>query len=368
MNKREEWCQETDDDTRDFTHSDGDERKDSNTMPSQPRGEDAAVHGEADTSAPVLEGFGWDGLTNSVPGLLLGKVGLAAVLAGWLVGYISDPGTLRSTLNLSLIPLAVMVGFGLKHLYGAVKAIVDGSPLEENERHLTLLELLSFGGTIGAVLGVLAYSLVPDFDAEILWIVDGVLAQRVLGGIVLMWVVLAFTLLFRLPLIAVFGHQLADGMEAWKESPLWETIRKARRKDNRLVALLVVANVAWAVIRGASPFEDAALLVTLLLAFAYEGFCAVAFGGTTYGRWRTRLQIVGDDGSRLSRWRAFKRSFVLYAPLLALGVFRLDALFGMGVMAMALPIVVVYGLGNLHPYQRGFADLIMGTQVVAKTA
>ena len=344
------------------------ERKDSNTIPSQSGGEDVAAHGEADTSAPVLEGFGWDGLTNSVPGLLLGKVGLVAVLAGWLVGYISDPGTLRSTLNLSLTPLAVMVGFGLKHLYGAVKAIVDGSPLDANDRHLTLLKLLSFGGTIGAVLGVLAYSLVPDFDAGILWIVDGVLAQRVLGGFVLMWVVLAFTLLFRLPLIAVFGHQLVDAMEAWKESPLWETIRKARRKDNRLVAFLVVANVAWAVVRGSSPFEDAALLVTLLVAFAYEGFCALAFGGITYGKRRTRLRVVADDGSRLSRWRAFKRSFVLYAPLLAVGVFRLDALFGAGVMVLALPIVVVYGLGSLHPYQRGFADLITGTQVVLKAS
>ncbi|MDE0600396.1 MAG: RDD family protein [bacterium] len=358
---------ETEDSPRSLAQG-GVDRNDSETTPSGSEGEGFAPQEQTGASASVPEGFGWDGLTNSVPGLLLGKVGLVAVLAGWLVGYTSDPGTLRDTLDLSLTPLAVMVGFGLKHLYGAVKAIVNGLPLGAKERNFTLLKLLSFGGTIGAVLGVLAYSLVPDFDTEILWILDGIVAQRVLGGFILMWVALAFTLLVRLPLIAVFGRQLVDAMEAWQESPLWETIRKARRKDNRLVALLVVATVAWAIVKGSPPFEDAALLVTLLLAFAYEGFCAVAFGGTTYGKWRTRLRVVADDGSRLSRWRAFKRSFVLYAPLVAVGVLRLDAVLGMGIFVLALPIVVMYGLGSLHPYQRGFADLITGTQVVAKAA
>ena len=104
--------------------------------------------------------------------LVLGKVRLAVVLAGWIVGYISDPDTLRNTLYLSMTPLAVMVGFGLKHLYSAVKATIAESSLGAKDSRLTLLKMLSFVGTIGAVLGVLAYSLIPEFDAESLRLRD----------------------------------------------------------------------------------------------------------------------------------------------------------------------------------------------------
>lgn len=213
---------------------------------------------------------------------------------------------------------------------------------------------------------MLAYSLMPKFDTGVLSLLGGEFVQRSLGGAALMWVVLAFTLVVRFPLIALGGQQLVDAMDAWKESAHWQAIRKARRKDNWVVALLVVANVVWAIVRGSPPFEDAALLVTLSMAFAYEAFCALVCGGTTYGKWRFGLRLAAEDDARSSRWRALKRSFVLYAPLLAVGALRLDSLLGTGAFTMALPIVVVYGLGSLHPYQRGFADLITGTQVVAK--
>lgn len=72
------------------------ERKGSDTTPSESEGEGVAPNNEGGTSAPEREGFGWDGLANAVPMLLLGKAGLASVLAGWLVGYISDPDVLRN--------------------------------------------------------------------------------------------------------------------------------------------------------------------------------------------------------------------------------------------------------------------------------
>jgi len=108
---------------------------------------------EGSTSAPEREGFGWDGLANSVPMLLLGKVGLVTVLTGWLVGYISDPETLRDTLFLSLTPMTVLVGFGLKHFYDVVKSLIGGMSLKAEDRPATLLSLCSFVGTIGAVFG-----------------------------------------------------------------------------------------------------------------------------------------------------------------------------------------------------------------------
>ena len=342
------------------------ERKDSNTIPSQSGGEDVAAHGEADTSAPVLEGFGWDGLTNSVPMVVLGKVGLILVLAGWLVGYVNDPGIVRDTLYLSMTPLAVMVGFGLKHLYSRVKAVAAEVPLASRDRPLTFLKILLFVGTIGAVLGVLAYSLVPEFDADGLWGFGAGWPLRPLGGFVLMWVVLAFTLLIRFPILALTGERLVDAMEAWEESPQWETIRKARRKDNRVVALLFVVYVATMAIRGSPPFADAGLFWVFLVAFAYEAFCALVFRGTTWGKRRTGLRVVSDDGSSASRLRALARSLVLYLPLLVVGILRLDAFLGMGAAVTLFPLLVLYGLGSLHPYQRGFADLKTGTQVVPK--
>ena len=200
--------------------------------------------------------------------LVLGKVGLAVVLAGWIVGYISDPDTLRNTLYLSMTPLAVMVGFGLKHLYSAVKATIAESSLGAKDSRLTLLKLLSFVGTIGAVLGVLAYSLIPEFDAESLWGFGGGWAHRPLGGFVLMWVVLAFTLLIRFPILALTGDQLVEAINTWEESPHWKTIRKARRKDNGVAGLLFVAYIATMMIRESQPPADAALLGLLLVGFA----------------------------------------------------------------------------------------------------
>ena len=351
---------------RGLGQGDGVERKDGNTMPSESEGEGVAPHNEAGTSAPEREGFGWDGLANSVPMLLLGKVGLATVLAGWLVGYISDPDILRDTLYLSLTPMAVLVGFGLKHFYDVVKALIGGMPLKAEDRPATLLSLFSFVGTIGAVFGVLAYSLIPEFNTEILSVLDGESVQRILGGGALMWVVLAFTLLVRFPLIALIGHQLVEAMEAWKESAHWETIRKARRKDNRVVALLVVIDLAIMMIRGQEPIPGFWWLEVSLVAFSYEAICALGFRGTTFGRWRVGLRLAAEDGSRLSRWRAFKRSFVLYVPLFVVGVLGLETLLGADVAVILFPALILYGLGYLHPYQRGFADLKTGTQVVAK--
>jgi uncharacterized RDD family membrane protein YckC len=318
-----------------------------------------APNNEGDSSTPKPEGFGWEGLANSVPVLLLGKVGMAIVLAGWVVGYISDPEILRNTLFLSLTPLAVMVGFGLKHFYDLVKAIIGGTPLNAEDRPGTLLRLFSFVGTIGAVLGVLAYSLVPGLDAEYL---------RVLGGLALMWVVLAFTLLVRLPLVSLNGNQLVEAMEGWKESTHWEAIRKARWKDNRLVAVLVIIDIAAMIIRGQEPIPGVGLLEVALVAFLYEAICALGFRGTTYGRWRVGLRLVVEDGSRLSRWRAFKRGSVLCVPLFVVGILGLEALLGADVVVTSIPLILLYGLGYLHPYQRGFADLKTGTQVAAKAS
>lgn len=321
---------------------------------------------EARTSAPEREGFGWDGLANSVPMLLLGKVGLVTVLAGWLVGYISDPETLRDTLFLSLTPMTVLVGFGLKHFYDVVKALIGGMSLKAEDHPATLLSLFSFVGTIGAVFGVLAYSLIPGLDDRILSVLGGELARRPLGGVALVWVVLSFTLVVRFPLIALGGQQLVEAMDAWKESAHWETIRKARRKDNWVVALLVVGDLAIMLIRGQEPIPGSGLIEVALVAFLYEAICALGFRGTTYGKWRVGLRLAAEDGSSVSRWRAFKRSFVLYVPLFVVGLLGLEALLGAHVVVAFFPMLILYGLGYLHPYQRGFADLKTGTQVVAK--
>ena len=302
------------------------ERKGSDTTPSESEGEGVAPNNEGGTSAPEREGFGWDGLANAVPMLLLGKAGLASVLAGWLVGYISDPDVLRNTLYLSLTPMAVLVGFGLKHFYNVVKALIGGMSLKAEDRPATLLSLFSFVGTIGAVFGVLAYSLIPDFDTEIPSILGGELIERSLGGAALMWVVLAFALLVRFPLIALVGHQLVEAMDTWKESAHWETIRKARRKDILVVALLVAVDLAIMIIRGQEPIPGSGLLEVSLVAFLYESICALGFRGTTYGKWRVGLRLAAEDGSCLSRWRAFKRSFVLYVPLIVVGALGLEAL------------------------------------------
>ncbi|MCQ3805374.1 MAG: RDD family protein [Acidimicrobiia bacterium] len=345
----------------------GAERKGSVTTPSDSEGEGVAPHGEG-TSASQREGFGWDGLTNSVPMLLLGKTGLATVLAGFLVGYISDPDVLRNTLYLSLTPMAVLVGFGLKHFYDVVKALIGGISLKAEERPATLLVLFLFVGTIGAVFGVLAYSLIPELNVAVLSMLGGELIGRFLGGAALMWVVLAFTLLVRFPFIALVGHQLVEAMDAWKESAHWETIRKARRKDNRVVALLVAADLATMLIRGQEPIPGSWLIEVALVAFLYEAVCALGFGGTTYGKWRVGLRLAAEDGSRLSRWRAFKRSFVLYVPLFVVGMLGLEALLGAHVAVFFFPVLILYGLGYLHPDQRGFADLKTGTQVVTKAS
>lgn len=351
---------ETDDDKRHLV-----EGKGSSPEPSKPGGEYSTPHNKAGTSAPVPEGFGRDGLTESVPVLLLGKAGMFLVLAAWLVGYISDPDTLRNTLYMSLTPLAVMVGFGLKHLYDTVKAIVDESPLDTKDRPVFLMNLVLFVGTIGAVLGVLAYSLVPKSDADSLW--DLWQTHRVLGGAALMWVVFAFALLIRFPFIALTGQQLVDAMDAWEESPHWKAIRKARRIDNGVVALLVVIDIAVIVIRGHEPIPGSGLVEVFLVAFTYEAVCALGFRGATIGRWRTGLLLIADDGSRLSRWTALKRSAVLYAPLIAVGLLSLEPRLGVELAILSFPVLLVlYGLGSFHPYQRGFADLKTGTQVVAK--
>lgn len=360
-------CPETTGDTSHLVEGNGDERKESNPESPEPGGEHSAPHNEADTSTPAPEGFGWDGLTKSVPMLMLGKIGLVVVLAGWLFGYLSDPDTLRNTLYMSLTPLAVMVGFGLKHLYGTVKTIVDESPLDTKERPATLLKLFSFVGTIGAVLAVLVYSLVPEFDADNLWGLWH--THRVLGGAALMWVVFAFTLLIRFPFVALAGQQLVDAMDAWEESPHWKRIRKARRKDNGVVALLVAIDIAVIIIRGQEPIPGSGLLEVVLVAFTYEAVCALGFRGATIGRSRTGLRLIADDGSRLSRWRALKRSVVLYAPLIVVGLLSLEALLGAELVILSVPVLLIlYRLGSLHPYQRGFADLKTGTQVVAKAS
>ena len=353
-------------DTSTSIQRDGDEQRGSGYQCSGPPGEGLAQRGAVDPPVPAPEGFGWDGMANSVPMVVLGKVGLILVLAGWLVGYVSDPDIVRNTLYLSITPLAVIVGFGLKHLYSTVKAAAAEVRLASKDRPLTLLKILLFVGTIGAVLGVLAYSLVPEFDADGLWGIGAGWPLRPLGGFVLMWVVLAFTLLIRFPILALTGERLVDAMEAWGESPQWETIRKARRKDNRVVALLFVVYVVTMAIRGSPPFADAGLFWVFLVAFAYEAFCALAFRGTTWGKRRTGLRVVSDDGSRASRLRAFARSLVLYLPLLVVGILRLDAFLGMGAAVTLFPLLVLYGLGSLHPYQRGFADLKTGTRVVPK--
>ena len=357
-------CPETDGDKRRLVEGNGDERRDSSPEPPEPGGEHSTPHNKANTVTSVPEGFGWDGLTKSVPVLLLGKAGLLVVFAGWLVGYISDPDTLRNTLYMSLTPLAVMVGFGLKHLYGTVKTIVDESPLDTKDRPVFLINLFSFGGTIGAVLGVLTYSLVPEFDTDSLWGLWHI--HRVLGGAALMWVVFAFTLLIRFPFVALVGQQLVDSFDAWEESQHWRTIRKARRIDNGVVALLVVIDIAVIIIRGQEPIPGSILVEVFLVAFTYEAVCALGFRGATIGRWRTSLRLIADDGSRLSRWRALKRSVVLYAPLIVVGLLSLEPRLGAELAILSFLVLLLYQLGGLHPYQRGFADLRTGTQVVAK--
>ena len=56
----------------------------------------------------------------------------------------------------------------------------------------------------------------------------------------------------------------------------------------------------------------------------------------------------------------------MYIPLIIVGVLRLEICLGMGVVAIFLPMLILYKIGGLHPYQRGFADLIAGTWVIAE--
>ena len=283
------------------------------------------------------------------------------LIVAWWVGQVVPASTLRETLFLSLTPLAVMVGFGLKSIYRVAEAIGASQPLSENERPLMFVRLLLLLCTLGAVVAVLVYSLMPVAGDGAAALVGNTL--YFVGPVALLWVVAAFTVLIRLPYLVKHVESISGESPA---SPNWIPVRKARRIDIAVISGLMAVDFMILIWRGVPAVAGAGWIEVALVGLLYEMFCAVFLRGRTIGKRRLGLYVRAEDGTLASRWRAVKRSIVLFLPLLLLGGLLVENLWVTGVELLAAPLVSLYALGAFHPYGRSFADLLVGTVVTAQ--
>lgn len=312
---------------------------------------------------------GWSAFAGSVPALLLGRGGALAFFVLWLIWPYIPLDRLQNTLIHALVPLAVMFGFGLQRFQEIDHLIRSRtSGIGAANRGRVVQVVFAYGGTVTALAAVLAYSLLP---LEVpLWnrlppdIAAALDVYPELTLVVASLVLLPVVLIARYPFFAADPVRLVEALDRPSMEGHWKQRRKARYRDTLVLLVLVFVGVFVLAVLGGQLPGDASLVGLALVGFAYEGVCAL-FRGCTVGKWRRGVcVVVGLDDDPVSRGRALARAAVLYAPLLVLGILRLDAVLGPTATVLNVPVMALYGLGMAHPHGRGFHDLVAGTRVI----
>ena len=311
--------------------------------------------------------IGWSGIGVSLPVVLLGRGGLLAFLILWLGEPYIPLDHLQNTLIHALVPLAVIFGFGLKR-FEAIGHLIRPKPtlISDSGRSSLLQASLSYGGSITALAAILVHSLIPEFElpdtlpTEVVTALD---PYRLITLAVAALVLLPVVLMFRYPVFTADQEKLIAAVNRPSMRDHWKQRRNARYWDALLVLVLLLIGIIFLLtVSGRRLPGEASLLAAALVGLLYDTACTL-FGGRTVGKWRRGVRIVSVVGDPISRWRAASRAVVLYTPLLAYGVLRLDAVWGSKAMDLWILVLVLYGLGMAHPYGRGFHDLVAGTRV-----
>lgn len=317
---------------------------------------------------------GWSAFASSVPALLLGRGGALAFLVLWTVGPYIPLERFQDTLTLALVPLAVLFGFGLQRFQEIDHLIRSRtSGIGPANRGGIVQILIAYGGTATALTGlaaVLAYNLLPLENP--LWnklspdFATALDIYREITLAVASLVLLPVVLIARYPFLTADPERLVEALKRPSMGGHWKQRRKARYRDALVLLVLVLLGAFVLAVLDRQIPVDASLVGLALVGLLYEAICAL-FRGITVGKWHRGVRVMGSDDDPVSRWRALARAAVLYAPLLVLGLLRLDEVLGSNATVLTVLVIALYGLGLAHPYGRGFHDLVAGTRITTRS-
>ena len=313
--------------------------------------------------------IGWSGFKVSLPVALLGRGGLLAILILWTLGQYIPLNSLRETLILALVPMAVIFGFGLKR-FEEIGDLLRARPSLDNDstRGRFLQVVLVYGASVTALTAVLVYSLIPEFE------LPDTLPPDLLGGLdlyrfltlgVATLVLLPAVLIVRYPFLTMGNRHFTAAVDRPSMSPHWRQRRGARCWDMLMVLPLYFLDILVLALLGQWLPREAYLVELVLVGFLYEAACAL-FRGCTVGKWRRGVRVVGLDGNPASRWRALGRAAVLYAPPFSFGLLQMQGVPGSNSVVLWTMVLVLYGLAATHPYGRGLHDLVAGTRITTQ--
>ena len=97
---------------------------------------------------------------------LFGKGMIFVPILILVVVFFVDRTTIRNTLNMGITPLAVIFAFGLKEFRQIDERIAASWPGSDTQRSHWLASLLTYGGSISALVAALLYNLVPEMSSE----------------------------------------------------------------------------------------------------------------------------------------------------------------------------------------------------------
>ena len=175
---------------------------------------------------------GWPGFRDSVPGLLLGRGGVAAFLVLWTVWPYIPLDRLQNTLTLALVPLAVLFGFGLQR-FQEIGQLIRSSTSTSGATHRgrVVQVLFTYGGSVAALAAVLAYSLLP-FEFPLWDTVPPSIAASLdlyqeITLVVASLVLLPVVLIARYPFFTADLQRLVEALERPSMEGHWGQRRKA---------------------------------------------------------------------------------------------------------------------------------------------
>ena len=224
------------------------------------------------------------------------------------------PWRLGATFELALLPLGVIVGFGLREI-----SVLRTGPAGDTDagRAGAVSAWLAAATGVAAVFALLVHSALPAGPVS-----------RHFGSLTAGLCAMALVLTVRLPYLvaeadSIWGDDLSDQQR--RRVP-WARRLTARTVDLAACAVLVAAGAFAAGWFGWDWFlpEGGVILYPAAVLFLYEILGAL-FGGTTLGKRATSLRVVDADTLlAVGRLRAMARSAVLYSPLLIWGVLQTE--------------------------------------------